>query len=90
VYLRCRLQPATSLALFEVIAIADVINHLILSEAEFSQPIGHLLAAGEIGADPWLGEPQDTDRALPQGRFDQAVRDYLARLPSASQASDPS
>jgi hypothetical protein len=27
-----------------------------------------------------LGQPHDTDWSLPEGRFDQAVQDYLARM----------
>jgi hypothetical protein len=107
-------QP-TPHALIEVIAIADGINHDLLTEGEFCQAIGRLLAAGLIGADAeadrywptqagskirerwrhgsfgWidavppqlqrLGEPQNTRWPLPQGGFDRAVRDYLARWP---------
>lgn len=108
-------RPPTPHTLTELIAIADGINHAILTEADFVQAIGRLLSAGLIGADPeadrywatqaganirerwrhglfgWinaippqlqrLGEPHDTDWSLPEGRFDRAVQDYLARWP---------
>jgi len=44
-------RPPTPHTLIELIAIADGINHNVLTEAEFTQAIGHLLSAGLIGAD---------------------------------------
>ncbi len=107
-------RPPATHTLTELIAIADGINHAVLMEAEFTQAIGRLLAAGLIGADPeadrywptaagasirerwrhglfgWidaippqlqrLGKPRDTSWSLPEGKFDQAVQDYLARM----------
>jgi hypothetical protein len=75
-------QP-TPHTLIEVIAIADGINHDLLTEGEFCQTIGRLLAADLIGADAdadlyWLTQ---AGSKLPQGRFGRAVRDYLARWP---------
>jgi hypothetical protein len=43
--------PASTRTLTELIAIADGINHAVLTEAEFTSAIGRLLAAGLIGAD---------------------------------------
>jgi hypothetical protein len=107
-------QPPATHTLTELIGIADGINHAVLTEPEFTQAIGRLLAAGLIEADAeadrywpteagvnirqrwrhgafgWitaippqlqrLGQPHDTDWSLPEGRFDQAIQDYLARM----------
>ena len=45
-------RPPATHTLTELIAIADVINHAVLTEAEFTRATGRLLAAGLIGADP--------------------------------------
>jgi hypothetical protein len=54
-------RPPATLTLGELIATADGINHAVLTEAEFTQAVGRLLAAGLISADPetdryWLTE----------------------------------
>lgn len=107
-------RPPATHTLSELIGIADAINHLVLTEAEFTQAIGRLVAAGLVGADAeadrywptqaganiserwrhglfgWieaippqlrrLGQPHDAEWSLPEGRFDQAVRDYKERV----------
>jgi hypothetical protein len=45
-------RPPTPHTLIELIAIADGINHNVVTEAEFTQAFGRLLSAGLIGADP--------------------------------------
>jgi len=108
-------RPPRAHTLTEVIAIADGINHSVLTESEFTRAIGRLLSANLVGADPeadrywptaagakirerwkhgafgWidaippqlqrLGEPHETSWALPEGLFDHAVRQYMARWP---------
>jgi hypothetical protein len=43
--------PDDGSTLAQVVATADLINHAILTEAEFTQAVGRLVAAGLIGAE---------------------------------------
>ncbi|WP_460666589.1 hypothetical protein [Kribbella swartbergensis] len=43
--------PEDGYALAQVVAKADLINHAMLTEAEFTRAVGRLVAAGLIGAD---------------------------------------
>lgn len=60
-------RPPTPHSLIEVIAIADGINHDVLTEDQFSRAIGHLLGAELIGVDV------DADRYWPT-RAGAAIR----------------
>lgn len=53
-------QPARAHTLAEIIAIADDINHAVLTEPEFTTAIGRLLAAGLIEADAAADRYQPT------------------------------
>jgi hypothetical protein len=81
--------PPAAHTLTELIAIADGINHAVPIEAEFTQAIGRLLAAGLIGADPeadryWPTEAgADIRERWRHGAFGwiDAIPPQLQRLP---------
>lgn len=63
--------PDDGCSLTRVIAKADAINHAILSEAEFTQAVARLIAAGLVGARPEVDRYWHTEagRALYQQRM---------------------
>jgi hypothetical protein len=54
-------HTAPAATLVEVLAIADGINHSVLAEAEFTNAIGRLAAAGLVEADAGTDRYQPTD-----------------------------
>jgi hypothetical protein len=76
--------PDDGSTLAQVVAKADLINHAILTEAEFIQAVGRLVAAGLIGAEAdryWLTE---AGRALyRQGMKRRGLFGWIDGIPPA-------
>lgn len=84
-------RPPTAHTLAEVIAVADRIDHCVVTEAEFTRAIGRLLAAGLIEADP------EADRYCPtpagsriKERWRHGLFDWSnSLLPQLQRVGDP-